>query len=71
MEDYVDKLLAKYFTWGDHLRVLDNIFKRLEEYKVSFNPKQGVFGVTSGMILVYIVSRWGIEVDPTKLKAIK
>lgn len=34
MEYYVDDLLAKSVTRKDHLKVLDTIFKRLEEYKV-------------------------------------
>ena len=34
------------------------------------NPKKCVFGVKSGKLLGYIVSRRGIEVDPAKVKAI-
>ena len=70
MEDCVDDLLEKYLTRRDHLKVLDKIFKRLEEYKVRLNPKKCVFGVTSGKLLGYIVSRRGIEVNLSKVKAI-
>lgn len=70
MEDYVDDLLEKYLTHKDHLKVLDKFFKRLEEYKVCLNPKKCVFGMTSGKLLGYIVSRRGIKVDPTKVKEI-
>ena len=51
MEDYVDDLLAKLVTKKDHLKVLDTIFKRLEEYKVQLNPKKCVFDVTLGKLL--------------------
>ena len=34
------------------------------------NPKKCVFGVTSGKLLRFIVSRCGIEIDPQKVKAI-
>lgn len=70
MEHYVDDLLAKSLTRGDHLQVLDKNFKRLEEYKVRLNPKKCVFGVTLGKLLGYIVSRRGIEVDPSNIKSI-
>lgn len=70
MEDYVDDLLAKSLSRDNHLVMLDNIFKRLEEYKVILNPKKCVFGAQSGNILGYVVSCRGIEVDPPKVKAI-
>ncbi|GLJ16864.1 hypothetical protein SUGI_0290670 [Cryptomeria japonica] len=70
MEDYVDDLLAKSLTREGHLHILDKIFDRLEQYHVRLNPKKCVFGVTSGKLLGYIVSSKGIEVDPTKVKAI-
>lgn len=34
------------------------------------NPKKCVFGVISGKLLGFIVSRRGIEVDPTRVSLI-
>ena len=70
MEDYVDDILGKYKTRESHIDVLTTIFEWLEKYNVCLNPKKCVFGVKSEKLLGYIVSRVGIEVDPTKLKAI-
>lgn len=70
MEDYVDDLLEIFLTHNNHLNVQEIFFKRLEDYKVCLNLKKCVFGVTSGIFFGYIVSRRGIEVDPTKVKAI-
>lgn len=67
MEDCVDDLLVKSFTREGHLEILEKIFQRLEQFNVRLNPKKCVFGVTSGKILGYIVSKKGIEVDPTKV----
>ena len=70
MEDYVDDILGKLKTCDSHIDVLTTIFERLEKHKVFLNPKKCVFGVKSGKLLGYIVSRRGIGVDPTKMKAI-
>jgi hypothetical protein len=35
------------------------------------NPKKCVFGVSSGKMLGYMVSSWGIDANPTKVEAIK
>lgn len=70
MEDYVDDILAKSQTRENHLEVLAKIFDKLEQYNVRLNPKKSVFGVIVGKLLGFIVFNRGIEVDPTKVKAI-
>jgi hypothetical protein len=35
------------------------------------NPKKCVFGVSSGKLLGYMVSSWGIDANPKKVEAIK
>ena len=70
VEDYVDDILAKSKTRVAHPNDLQNFFERLREYKVRLNPKKCVFGVIFGKLLGFIVSRRGIEVDPTKVWAI-
>ena len=70
MEEYVDELLCKSYKRKDHLGILDLIFNRMESYKLRLNPKMCVFKVTSGKLLGYIVSQWGIEVDLEKVKSI-
>jgi hypothetical protein len=39
--------------------------------KMMLNPKKCVFGVSSGKLLGYMVSSRGIDVNPTKVDAIK
>jgi hypothetical protein len=36
-----------------------------------FNPKTCVFGVSSGKLLGYMVSSWGIDANPKKVEAIE
>ncbi|GLJ17613.1 hypothetical protein SUGI_0306670 [Cryptomeria japonica] len=64
VEDYVDDLLGRSIDRDTHLDILSVIFDRLEKDKLR------VFGVTSGKLLGFIVSKRGIEADPTKVKAI-
>jgi len=70
MEDYVDDILAKYKIWEDHPKILINIFDRLLEHNIWLNPKKCVFEVTSRKLLGFIISKWGIEVNPNKIKVI-
>eukprot|EP01018_Ginkgo_biloba_P024701 Gb_11641 [translate_table: standard] len=70
VEDYVDDILAKSKTRMQHPVVLRRVFERLRKYQVCLNLKKCVFGVTSGKLLGFIVSRRGIEVDPAKVRAI-
>ena len=46
-------------------------FERLRKYNLKLNPAKCVFGVPSGKLLGFIVSRRGIELNPSKIKAIQ
>ena len=70
MEDYVDDTLAKSQHRNTHLDDLRLILDRMEKFQLRLNPKKCAFGVTSGMLLGYIISEKGIEVDPEKVQAI-
>ncbi|XP_074300650.1 putative mitochondrial protein AtMg00860 [Silene latifolia] len=53
-----------------HLRALGKFFQRLRKYNMRLNPQKCAFGVTSGKLLGHIISHRGIELDPSKIKAI-
>ncbi|XP_070003071.1 uncharacterized protein [Nicotiana sylvestris] len=46
-------------------------FEHLRKYDLKLNPAKCAFGVPSGKPLGFIVSRRGIELDPTKIKSIR
>ncbi|XP_070022707.1 uncharacterized mitochondrial protein AtMg00860-like [Nicotiana sylvestris] len=50
---------------------LRKFFNRLRRYNLKLNPVKCVFGVPAGKLLGFIISRRGIELDPSKLKAIQ
>lgn len=67
---YVDDILYKSWTREDHLFNLKNVFNHLQQYRLRLNPKKCFFGAKSGKLLGFSVSRRGIEIDPSKAKAI-
>ena len=47
------------------------MLERLRNFRLRLNPNKCTFGVRSGKLLGFIVSEKGIEVDPSKIKAIQ
>ncbi|KAL6335850.1 hypothetical protein AAG906_040573 [Vitis piasezkii] len=70
VEVYVDDMIVKSRDRADHLAALQRFFKMIRQFSLRLNPKKCTFGVTSGKLLGHIVSEWGIEVDPEKIRAI-
>jgi hypothetical protein len=68
---YIDDIVVKSKKRGNLLDDLKETFDNLRKYKMKFNPKKCVFGVSSGKLLDYMVSARGIDADPKKVEAIK
>src|SRR3954466_10328119 len=71
IEVYVDDMIAKSSTKEEHIEYLTKLFQRLRKFQLRLNPNKCTFGVYSGKLLGFIVSKRGIEVDPDKVKAIQ
>nr|XP_025886269.1 uncharacterized protein LOC101253774 [Solanum lycopersicum] len=71
IEVYVDDVIIKSRENSDHLTHLRKFFERLRRYNLKLNPAKCAFGVPSGKLLGFIVRRRGIELDPSKIKAIQ
>ena len=70
IEVYVDDVIIKSRESSDHLTHLRKLFERLRRYNLKLNPAKCAFGVPAGKLLGFIVSRRGIVLDPSKIKAI-
>ncbi|XP_043705563.1 uncharacterized protein LOC122655434 [Telopea speciosissima] len=70
VEVYVDDMLVKSLKSQDHIADLNEAFQVLRESKMRLNPAKCAFGVISGKFLGFMVSRRGIEANPSKIKAI-
>ena len=70
VEVYVDDMIVKSKDRPGHNVALRKFFERLRKYNMRLNAAKCAFGVTSGKLLGYVISSRGIEIDPTKIKAI-
>ncbi|XP_070028683.1 uncharacterized mitochondrial protein AtMg00860-like [Nicotiana sylvestris] len=71
IEVYVDDVIIKSKKQSDHVKDLSKFFQRLRRYNLKLNPTKCAFGVPFGKLLGFVVSRHGIELDPSKIKAIQ
>lgn len=71
IEIYVDDVIIKSKKATDHIADLRKFFDKLRKYNLKLNPVKCAFGVPVGKLLGFIVSRRGIELDPSKVKAIQ
>lgn len=71
MEVYVDHLIFKSKKISDLHVDMVKTFQRIRIAGMRMKPKKYVFGVPSGKCLGFIVSKWGIEANLAKIKAIQ
>jgi hypothetical protein len=69
-EVYVDDVVVK--TWEEEGLISDlaKTFDNLSKFKMKLNPEKCSFGVPSGKLVGYMVSRHGIDTNPEKVLAI-
>jgi hypothetical protein len=67
---YVDDIVVKSTRRSQHIEDLRETFDNLRRAGLKLNPEKCVFGVQSGRLLGFLVSKRGIEVDPQKIQAI-
>ncbi|KAL6223173.1 hypothetical protein ACLB2K_006563 [Fragaria x ananassa] len=70
VEDYVNDLVVKSKTRGEHWSILRKVLKRCRAYRVKMNPKKCSFGVLIGKFLGFVVHSRGIDVDLDKARVI-
>ena len=63
-------MVVKSRVVPEHVGDLGNIFETLRKHKLRLNASKCSFGVKSGKFLGYMVTHWGIKVNPDQIKAI-
>ena len=70
MEAYINDMVVKSKQASEHLSNLEKVFLMLRKHKLHLNASKCSFGVGSGKCLWYMITHWGIEVNPNQIKAI-
>jgi hypothetical protein len=70
VEHYLDNFLAHLAHRKDHIGHLRVIFLRCRHYNIRLNPNKCIFVVESWRLVGFVISKYGIRVDPLKVKAI-
>ncbi|KAL6332056.1 hypothetical protein AAG906_020735 [Vitis piasezkii] len=69
VEVYIDDIVVKSKTRGEHALHLQEVFHLLRKYDMKLNPSKCAFGVSAGKFLGFMVSQRGIEVSLDQVKA--
>ena len=70
MEVYVDDMLVKSKTAGDHIKHLNQMFNILRKYQMKLNTLKCAFGLWSGKFIGFMVNPRGVEANPEKINAL-
>nr|CAN74249.1 hypothetical protein VITISV_035574 [Vitis vinifera] len=70
VEVYIDDIVVKSKTRGEHAIHLQEVFHLLRNYDMKLNQSKCPFGVSAGKFLGFMVSQRGIEVSPDQVKAV-
>ena len=71
MKAYMDDIVVKTNDEATLVKDLEETFANLCKINLKLNPEKCVFGVPSGKLLGFFVSRRGIEANLEKIKAIE
>ena len=66
----MDDMIVKSKEREGHYTTLKKFFQRIREYRLRLNPQKSTVGGTAVKMLGFLITQRGIEVDPSKIKAI-
>ena len=70
VECYVDDIVVKSRTKGDHTVDLKTVFEIMWAHQLKMNPTKSFLGVANGKFLGFIVTFKEIHLDSEKVRAI-
>nr|CAE01642.2 OSJNBb0021I10.5 [Oryza sativa Japonica Group] len=70
VEAYVDDVVVKTKQKDNLIADLEETFASIRAFRMKLNPQKCTFGVPSGKLLGFMVSRRGIQANPEKINAI-
>lgn len=70
MEVYNIDILIKSFKEVDYIKELEEAFSTFHQHRMKLNLSKCSFGIITRMFLEFIVTKWGIEVNPKNILVI-
>jgi hypothetical protein len=70
LEVYIDDMIVKTPEDKDSVADLHETFQQLRRYDLRLNPNKCTFGAEAGKFLGFMLTSWGIEVNPDKCSAV-
>ena len=70
VEVYIDDIVVKSRTRGEHDQHLEEVFHLLRKYDMNLNTSKFAFGVSADKFLGFMVTQRRIEVNPDKIKVV-
>ena len=64
-------MVVKSKQEGRHIEDLQGAFEVLRQHKLCLNAGKCAFGVGAGKFLGYLITNWGIEINPDQIDAMK
>jgi hypothetical protein len=66
---YLDDVTVFSQSNDEHLQHLRRVFEKCRKFGISLNPKKSLFRLEEGKLLGNIISKDGIKIDPSRIKA--
>ena len=70
VEAYIDDIMVKSRTRGEHDQHLEEVFHLLRKYDMKLNSSKCAFGVSASKFLGFMVTQRGIKVNPDQIKVV-
>ena len=70
-EVYIDDMVIKSKQEAQHVEDLQGVFEILQKHRLCLNVEKCSVGVGAGKFLGYLITSYGIEVNPDQIKAVK
>ena len=68
---YIDNMVVKSEQETRHIEDLQGVFEVLRQYRLRLNADKCAFGVGASKFLGYLITNYGIEVNPNQIEAVQ
>ena len=71
VEMYIDDMVVKRKREAQHINDFKGVFEVLRQYRLHLNAEKCAFRVGAGKFLGYLITNWGIKVNPDQIEVVK